>query len=314
LAADSGFWGALDRLFEIHPVVIDRPKGTSHPRYPETGYPLDHGYLSGTRSADGGGLDVWIGTLQPPRVTGLALTLDLHKREAELMVMLGCTLDEMRMAKAFMEQGEMHAMLLPRGADELDWLRLRRSVRRFTSQPVPEDVLERVLESASWAPSPHNSQPWRFVVLRSAQSRHDMTASLGLEFLKDLLASDVKPDDARVQVERSGRRIQEAPVAIVLCLDESVLEHHVLESRQAGERLMAVQSVAMAGQNLLLAAHLSGLGGVWLCAPLFAPQAVRRALGLPESWQPQGMILLGYPATQPPAGERLPIDSLTIYR
>jgi F420 biosynthesis protein FbiB-like protein len=308
------FWSALDLLVEACPLVIDRPKGSHHPRYPETVYPLDYGHLEGTHSSDGSGLDVWVGSLQPRRVTGVALTLDLNKRDAEMKVLLGCTPDEMQNVNTFLDQGEMRAMLLPRRSDGLEWLRQRRSVRRFTSQPLPEGVLERLLEAAAWAPSSHNSQPWRFVVLSSAQSRQELAAGLGAEFLKDLLASGVKLEEARAQVERSSRRIQEAPAAIVLCLDETILEPHILENRQVGERLMAAQSVAMAGQNLLLAAHLSGLGGVWLCAPLFAPQAVRRVLDLPETWQPQGMILLGFPAGQPRSRERLPLEKVTVYR
>lgn len=59
---------------------------------------------------------------------------------------------------------------------------------------------------------------------------------------------------------------------------------------------MAVQSVAMAGQNLLLAAHAHGLGACWMCAPLFCPDVVRSALSLPIDWEPQGLITLGNPA------------------
>ncbi len=320
MPADQDFWSALDLLVETHSLVIDRPKGSHYPRYPETVYPLDYGYLAGTHSMDGSGMDVWVGSLQPRQVTGVALTLDLHKHDAEMKILLGCTPEEAQVIKAFMDQGEMHVMLWLRHQDGLDALRQRRSVRRFTAQLIPETILERLLEAATWAPSSHNSQPWRFVVLRSTQSRQDLAAGMGAEFLKDLLASGVKIERARAQVERSGRRIQEAPAAIVLCLDVSVLEQHVLESRQAGERQMAVQSVAMAGQNLLLAAHMFGLGGVWLCAPLFAPHTVRRALDLPEAWHPQGIVLLGYPAGQLPsherlpARERLPVEKVTLYR
>jgi coenzyme F420-0:L-glutamate ligase / coenzyme F420-1:gamma-L-glutamate ligase len=69
-------------------------------------------------------------------------------------------------------------------------------------------------------------------------------------------------------------------------------------ARQHNEWTMAVQSTAMAGQNLLLAAHAAGLGACWMCAPLFCPDAVREVLELPESWQPQGLVTLGYPAEE----------------
>ena len=58
----SEFWHALDELMEKSEIVIDRPKGSAHPRYPEFIYEVDYGYLKGTSSMDGGGIDVWVGT------------------------------------------------------------------------------------------------------------------------------------------------------------------------------------------------------------------------------------------------------------
>jgi nitroreductase len=76
---------------------------------------------------------------------------------------------------------------------------------------------------------------------------------------------------------------------------------------------MAVQSVAMAGQNLLLMAHALGLGAVWLCAPLFCPETVRAALDLPPDFEAQGVIALGYP-DQERTKEREPLDSKVVWR
>jgi F420 biosynthesis protein FbiB-like protein len=80
--------------------------------------------------------------------------------------------------------------------------------------------------------------------------------------------------------------------------------------RQAAERLMAVQSVAMAVQNLLLAAHAEGLGACWMCAPLFCPDAVRSALSLPEDWEPQALVTLGYPGGPGKVPVRRPLADL----
>jgi F420 biosynthesis protein FbiB-like protein len=66
--------------------------------------------------------------------------------------------------------------------------------------------------------------------------------------------------------------------------------------RSQSERMMAVQATAMAGQNLLLAAHAAGLGGCWMCAPLFCPETVAAVLALPADWEPQGIVTLGHPA------------------
>ena len=83
--------------------------------------------------------------------------------------------------------------------------------------------------------------------------------------------------------------------------------------RAEAERLMAVQSVALACQNLLLAAHDAGLGACWLCAPLFVPDVVRSVLDLPDQWHPQAIITLGYPAEEKEK-ERAPLDACVVWR
>jgi coenzyme F420-0:L-glutamate ligase/coenzyme F420-1:gamma-L-glutamate ligase len=97
----------------------------------------------------------------------------------------------------------------------------------------------------------------------------------------------------------------------MLCLDTQVGDDYPDERRRQAEYLMGVQSVAMAGENLLLAAHDEGLGGVWVCAPLFAQESVRKALELPIEWQPQGLLLLGYPAKVPQMRPHRPIAEIT---
>lgn len=87
------FWGKLDELVAVHPVEIDRPRGSVHPRYGFR-YPLDYGYLRGTHAADGGGIDVWVGSLSHRRVTGIVCTIDMDKLDAEMKILLGCTAQE----------------------------------------------------------------------------------------------------------------------------------------------------------------------------------------------------------------------------
>ena len=79
------------------------------------------------------------------------------------------------------------------------------------------------------------------------------------------------------------------------------------------EWTMAVQSVALACQNLLLAAHYHNLGACWMCAPLFVPDLVRVVLTLPETWQPQALLTLGYPAEEK-TKERAPLASRVVWR
>ena len=102
-----------------------------------------------------------------------------------------------------------------------------------------------------------------------------------------------------------------APVAILLCLDMSEMDAYPDERRQQAERTMAIQSVAAAGLQLLLAAHAEGLGGVWICSPLFAGETIQKTLDLSEKWEPQAMFYVGYPDELPKPKELKDLQSLT---
>ena len=192
-------------------------------------------------------------------------------------------------------------------------IRTRRSVRHFSPTAIPPELLERILETATWAPSAHHRQPWRFVVLKTAQARRLLAEGMGAAFRKDLLADGRSPEDVEDSVDRSRQRILSAPAAILLCLETKPGDVYPDSARKQAEYLMGVQSVALAGGSLLLAAHAEGLGGVWVCAPLFARSAARRALELPADWEPQGLILLGYPEKYPDLRPRLPLATVTRY-
>ena len=92
--ADDAFWAALDQLMASSRLVIDRPKGTAHPRYPEMIYPLDYGYLADTTAMDGGGIDVWAGSDPARGLDAVMVTVDLVKRDSEIKLLIGCTEDE----------------------------------------------------------------------------------------------------------------------------------------------------------------------------------------------------------------------------
>lgn len=189
-----------------------------------------------------------------------------------------------------------------------DWLRSRRSVRRFSAQAPSSEAITRILETATWAPNAHNRQPWRFVQLETSESRAALAGAMGVEFAKALGAEGLSAEEIEAQLKRSRDRVVEAPAAVLLCLDLDVLDKYEDKDRTRGEYLMGVQSVALAGGQLLLAAHAEGLAGVWMCAPLFTPAEIRNALALPESWEAQGLILLGLAAKEAPPKDRLDID------
>lgn len=90
---NNEFWIALDELVSNSEIVIDRPKGTAHPRYPDFIYQVDYGYLKNTTSMDGAGIDVWVGSGER-RIDAIICTIDLMKKDSEIKILIGCTEEE----------------------------------------------------------------------------------------------------------------------------------------------------------------------------------------------------------------------------
>lgn len=172
----------------------------------------------------------------------------------------------------------------------------RRSLRRYTQESVPHALITTILEAGRWAPSAHNRQPWRFAVIESQGAKQSLARAMGSRLQQDLEADGVPQEVITKDVDRSYDRLTSAPVLVVLFLSMQDMDTYPDHSRMTNEYIMAVQSVAMAGQNMLLAAHDAGLGACWMCAPLFCPDVVRNTLNLPDDWQAQGVLTLGYPA------------------
>ncbi|MGB1287668.1 MAG: nitroreductase family protein [Aggregatilineales bacterium] len=198
-------------------------------------------------------------------------------------------------------------------SDLLDTIRQRRSIRRYRSDPVPTALIEQLLNAAIWAPSAHNRQPWRFAVLGTQAEKDNLARAMGNRLRHDLEADNVPEAVIAKDVNRSYDRLTSAPVLIVLCLSMIDMDTYSDKKRNHNEYVMTVQSVAMAGQNILLAAHDAGLGACWMCAPLFCPDVVCDVLDLPQDWQPQGIIAAGYPA-QERTKTRHPLEKSILWR
>jgi F420 biosynthesis protein FbiB-like protein len=186
----------------------------------------------------------------------------------------------------------------------------RRSIRRFTPEPIPEATLRRLLAAACRAPSAHNRQPWRFVVIGPGEARERLVQRMADCFRADLQTDGLPENQIDRLVRRSEERLLGAPVLILLCLTMEDMGTYPDKERRAAERVMAIQSVALAGGHLLLAAHAEGLGACWTCAPLFVPEVVRRTLDLPSSWEAQGIIMLGRPAEEGRKRARRPVEEV----
>lgn len=90
---NNDFWKALDSLVNNSEIVIDRPKGTAHPKCPDFIYKVDYGYLKNTSSMDGAGIDVWVGS-GDKQIDAIMCTVDLMKRDSEIKILIGCTEEE----------------------------------------------------------------------------------------------------------------------------------------------------------------------------------------------------------------------------
>ena len=106
------FWERLNLLLEASELVIDRPKNSIHPRYPEIVYPLDYGYLKGTSGGDGNEIDVWCGSIGTQTLNAIACTVDILKRDTEIKLILGCTEDEIEIIKQFHQNEYMSAIII----------------------------------------------------------------------------------------------------------------------------------------------------------------------------------------------------------
>lgn len=192
-------------------------------------------------------------------------------------------------------------------------IRTRRSIRRYRSDAIPRETIDRLLEAAIWAPSAHNRQPWRFAVIASPEVKARLAVAMGDRLRADRLRDGDPIDAIERDVQRSCERIIGAPIVVVACLSMADMDRYPDARRASAERAMAVQSVALAVQNLLLAAHAEGLGACWMCAPLFCADAVRDATPLPADWEAQALITLGAPADDGKPRDRQALASRVIY-
>ncbi|MBH27915.1 MAG: nitroreductase [Chloroflexi bacterium] len=190
-------------------------------------------------------------------------------------------------------------------------LKSRRSIRRYLTDPVQDDVLNKLLEAATWAPSAHNKQPWRFAVLQKAFHKENLANAMGNKLRVDRTNDGDDPEIIERDVAKSIQLIVGSPIVIVVCLTMSDMDVYVDGHRSSAELMMAVQSTAMAVQNLLLSAHEMGLGACWRCAPLFCTKTVIDTLKLPQNWYPQALVTLGYPDEDGKTPSRFSLSKVT---
>lgn len=177
----------------------------------------------------------------------------------------------------------------------IDFIKSRRSSKLLEPKDVDINDLLTALEAAVSAPNAHNAQPWRFIMIRNKENILELLEAMAEEWRRDLLSDGLDERKADLIIKESMKRTLSASAVIVACLSMSEMDKYPDEKRMRYEYIMAVQSVAAACQNLLLALHALGYGACWRCGPLFAPESVRRVLGVPRDVEPQALIEIGGP-------------------
>jgi len=161
----------------------------------------------------------------------------------------------------------------------LEEIRTRRSIRRFTPDEIDDQTINQIIEMGAWAPSGHNNQPWKLVIIRD----QDLKKEVSLQSKYSLV-------------------IQSAPVCIAVFLDHS----------QGYDRVKDIQATGAFIQNMLLTIHDLGLGGVWMGEILKNRESVEGILGVPESCELMAVVALGHPGETKGPGSRKPIDKFII--
>ncbi|MGH3436882.1 MAG: coenzyme F420-0:L-glutamate ligase [Sciscionella sp.] len=176
---------------------------------------------------------------------------------------------------------------------------LRRSVRQFTADPVEPEAVRRAVGIALTAPAPHHTRPVRFAWLRGAAPRAKLLDTMREIWVADLLGDGLQRQRAERRVGR-GELLYTAPELIIPLLLLDGAHDYPDQRRRAAEHTMFTVAGGAAVQGLLVALAAEGLGSCWVGSTIFAGDAVRAVLDIPDHWQPLGAIAVGYAADGPP--------------
>lgn len=199
-----------------------------------------------------------------------------------------------------------------RTRDLFETIRGRSSVRSFQETAIDQALVIEAIEAAGWAPSPHGTQPWRFVLIEGVSDRLRLATAMGEAWRGQLRLDDIDEAVVEARVRRSQERLERAPIVVVLCLYLGDAHQYPDVDRQRAEELMAIQSLGAAAQNFLLAVHANGLDSGWMCAPLFCPEVIRDELGLDPALEPHALFPVGRMASPPKRRIRRPVSELIV--
>ncbi|MFW9970107.1 MAG: nitroreductase family protein [Candidatus Odinarchaeota archaeon] len=184
-------------------------------------------------------------------------------------------------------------------------LKGRRSYKSpFKSGNLKKSIIEECIELALWAPSAHNGQFWRYIILERGKLRESLIENMNKKLKSDLEKDGKSKDFIKYKVDKSKNNFLNAPILILLCLDTSDLEKYADPERIQNEFILGVQSISSSATYLLLAFEIKKLAACWYCAPLFAKDIIKESLKLPETYIPMAFFTVGYPLKSNPTPKR----------
>ncbi|GAA4676344.1 coenzyme F420-0:L-glutamate ligase [Gordonia humi] len=187
----------------------------------------------------------------------------------------------------------------------------RRSVRAFTDDAVPDEVMNASFADALTAPAPHHTHPIRFLWLRDTDRRRTLLDAMSSAWRADL-SGDEKTSESIARRVARGRILYDAPELVIPVLTGDGMHTYSDDRRNACENTMFTVAGGAAVSGLLVALSVRGVGSCWVGSTIFAASTVLDVLDLPAHWQPLGAVAIGYPAAEAGLREPAAIDGLVM--
>jgi coenzyme F420-0:L-glutamate ligase/coenzyme F420-1:gamma-L-glutamate ligase len=173
-------------------------------------------------------------------------------------------------------------------------LKSRRSYKlEFSNKKIEESVIKECIEIARWAPSAHNGQFWRYIIMEQGKLRETLIKNINSKLGEDLFKDGKSRNFIEKKIEKTKNQFLRSPYLILLCLDTQDLEKYSDQEREKNEYVMGVQSISASATYLLLAFEVRGLSACWYCAPLFTKEIIKNTLNLPSSFIPMAFFTVG---------------------
>ena len=192
-------------------------------------------------------------------------------------------------------------------------LKNRRSYKfDFDTKKVKRKKIEECIDLARWAPSAHNGQFWRYIIMEIGPMREKLINKMNEKLRQDLEKDGKTELFINTKIKKTQIQLLKAPYLILLCLETADLGKYPDEERTLNEYIMGIQSISASGTYLLLAFELKKLAACWYCAPLYAKEICRDLLKLSESFIPMAFFTVGYPLKKVKAPYRKDLKDLLI--